>query len=128
MLEIFSTSDPRYSLSYSSGTSISAGTINTRAINSKNPCAEITLDRPREALLRPCTYPIIDFWGGIDKVIFNEPATIILWKDGTKTVVKAIDEPFDREKGFAMAVLKKMAGNKGNYFNKVKRWVKTDGE
>ena len=128
MLEIFSTSDPRYSLSYSSGTSISAGTIKTRAISSKNPCAEITLDRPREALLRPWTYPIIDFWGGIDKVIFNEPATVILWKDGTKTVVKAIDEPFDREKGFAMAVLKKMAGNKGNYFNKVKRWVKTDGE
>jgi len=26
---------------------------------------------------------------GIKKVIFNEPATIVLWDDGTKTVVKA---------------------------------------
>ncbi len=122
MLENFLTSNTAYFHGDLNATSISAGTI-----RSKNPCAEITLDRPRETLLRPWTYPIVDFWSGIDKVIFNEPATIILWKDGTKTVVKAIDEPFDREKGFAMAVLKKMAGNKGNYFNKVKRWVKTDG-
>lgn len=123
MLENFLTSNTAYSYEFSNGMSISAG-----AIRGKNPYAEITLDRPREMLLRPSADLIGDFWSGIDKVIFNEPATIILWKDGTKTVVKAVDEPFDREKGFAMAVLKKMAGNKGNYFNKVKRWVKTDGE
>jgi hypothetical protein len=123
MLENFLTSNTAYSYKFSNGTSISAGTI-----RDTNPCAEIILDRPREMILRPWTDPVVDFWSGIDKVIFNEPATIILWKDGTKTVVKAVDEPFDREKGFAMAVLKKMAGNKGNYFNKVKRWVKTDGE
>ena len=35
----------------------------------------------------------------IDKVIFNDPATIVFWKDGTKTVVKATNEKFDREKG-----------------------------
>lgn len=52
----------------------------------------------------------------IEKVIFNEPATIILWKDGTKTVVQAQDgEPFDKEKGLAMAFMKKVCGNKGNY-------------
>ena len=123
MLENFLTSNTAYFHGDLNATSISAGTI-----RSKNPCAEITLDRPREMILRPWADPVVDFWSGIDKVIFNEPATIILWKDGTKTVVKAVDEPFDREKGFAMAVLKKMAGNKGNYFNKVKRWVKTDEE
>lgn len=119
MLENFLTSNTAYSYGYSSGTSISAGTI-----RGTNPCGGISLSAPREMILRPWADTVIDFWSGIDKVIFNEPATIILWKDGTKTVVKAVDEPFDREKGFAMAVLKKMAGNKGNYFNKVKRWVK----
>ena len=38
----------------------------------------------------------------IKKVIFNDPATIILWLDGTKTVVKVIDEKFDPEKGLAV--------------------------
>ena len=46
----------------------------------------------------------------IKKVIFHDPATIILWLDGTKTVVKAHNEPFDPEKGFAMAVCKKLYG------------------
>ena len=44
----------------------------------------------------------------IKKVIFNPPATIVFWTDGTKTVVKAHDEPFDQEKGIAMALVKKM--------------------
>ena len=52
----------------------------------------------------------------IKKVIFNDPATIVYWHDGTKTVVKAQDgEPFDKEKGLAMAFMKKVCGNKGNY-------------
>lgn len=56
----------------------------------------------------------------IEKVIFNEPATIVYWKDGEKTVVKANDEPFDKEKGLAMAIAKKVYGNKGN-FNEIFR-------
>lgn len=47
----------------------------------------------------------------IKRVIHNAPATVILWKDGTKTVVKAHNEPFDQEKGFAMAVCKKLLGD-----------------
>lgn len=44
----------------------------------------------------------------IKKVIFNGPATIVLWNDGTKTVVKCSkNEEFDPEKGVAMAVWKK---------------------
>lgn len=58
----------------------------------------------------------------IDKVIFNAPATIVFWKDGTKTVVKAgKDEYFDKEKGLAMAISKKVLGNKGNYYNTFKK-------
>lgn len=59
----------------------------------------------------------------IKKVIFNSPATIVFWADGTKTVVKAENEDFDPEKGLAMAIAKKALGNKGSYFNKIKRWT-----
>jgi len=45
----------------------------------------------------------------IKEVIFNYPATIVCWKDGSKTVVKCgKDESFDREKAVAMCFLKKM--------------------
>ena len=53
----------------------------------------------------------------IKKLIFNPPATIVFWNDGTKTVVKCQNyEEFDPEKGLAMALFKKMHGNKGRYF------------
>jgi hypothetical protein len=60
----------------------------------------------------------------IKDVIFNAPATIVFWSDGTKTVVKATNELFDREKGLAMAIAKKFLGNKGNYFNTFKKYIK----
>ena len=48
----------------------------------------------------------------IQKVIFNNPATVILWKDGTKTVVKCNGrDTYDPEKGFAMAISKKVLGS-----------------
>ena len=59
----------------------------------------------------------------IKNVIFNPPATIVFWEDGTKTVVKCENEEFDPEKGMAMAISKKMLGNKGNYFNEFKKWI-----
>lgn len=59
----------------------------------------------------------------IKKVIFNNPATIVFWTDSTKTVVKAENEPFDREKGLAMAIAKKALGNRGNYYNEFKKWI-----
>ena len=60
----------------------------------------------------------------INKVIHNKPATIVFWEDGTKTVVKAQSENYDAEKGIAMAFMKRVYGNKGRYFNDVKKWVK----
>jgi len=107
---------------------------------------------------------------GIKKVIFNNPATIVLWTDGTKTVVKAraiktvkmakdiyykldvskitkyiglkpgqmykamykgemdsfiidIYDEFDPEKGLAMAIAKKVLGNKGSYYDEFKKWL-----
>lgn len=60
----------------------------------------------------------------IKKLIFNPPATIVFWNDGTKTVVKCQNyEEFDPEKGLAMAFFKKMHGNKGHYFEEIKKWT-----
>lgn len=54
----------------------------------------------------------------IKKVIFNNPATIVLWMDGSKTVVKCENyEVYDPEKGLALCIAKKALGNKGNYYN-----------
>lgn len=61
---------------------------------------------------------------GINRVIFNDPATIVIWNDGSKTVVKASNEPFDPEKGLAMAIAKKALGNKGNYYEIFKKYIK----
>lgn len=60
----------------------------------------------------------------IKSVTFNDPATIVFWKDGTKTVVKADNEAFDPEKGIAMAIAKKVLGNQGNYFNTIRKAIK----
>lgn len=61
----------------------------------------------------------------IVNVIFNSPATIVFWSDNTKTVVKAVDEPYDPEKGIAMAIAKKMMGdNKYEYYNVFLHWLK----
>ena len=62
----------------------------------------------------------------IKKVVFNDPATVILWDDDTKTVVKANNEEYDHEKGLAIAIAKKALGNKGNYYETIKKWVGKD--
>lgn len=53
-------------------------------------------------------------WGipDVDRIIFNPPATIVFWDDGTKTVVKCMeDQPYEKYAGFAMACMKKMFGS-----------------
>lgn len=60
----------------------------------------------------------------INKVIFNDPATIIQWNDGTKTVVKCSEgEKYDPEKGLAMAMSKRLLGNTGRYYETFKYWL-----
>lgn len=50
------------------------------------------------------------------KCVLNPPATILFWPDKTKTVVKCQNgDPWDPEKGIALAMLKKYFGNTGKY-------------
>lgn len=62
----------------------------------------------------------------ITNVVFNDPATIVFWEDGSKTVVKCNPDCdfYDPEKGLVMAMVKKIYGNKGSYFNEIKKWIK----
>lgn len=65
----------------------------------------------------------------VKTVIINPPATVIYWKDGSKTVVKCSDQDFDEgrmtpETGVVYAIAKKVLGNKGNYNDVLRRLVK----
>lgn len=61
----------------------------------------------------------------IKNVIFNDPATIVFWNDGTKTVVKCSeDDVFDPEKGLTMAIAKKIYGPTKD----LKKWLPKEEE
>ena len=61
----------------------------------------------------------------INNVIFNNPATVVYWKDGTKTVVKCQDDDkYSKQIGLAMCIIKKVCGNKGNYNDVFEKWCK----
>ena len=75
-------------------------------------------ERWSDAMFHP-EYVIIPAY---KRVIFNPPATIILWKDKTKTVVKCgPNDVYDPEKGLAMCLLKKLCGNDGIMFHRTIR-------
>lgn len=46
------------------------------------------------------------------RIIFNDPATIVFWTDGTKTVVKKheLDKKWDAEKALYAAIVKRFCG------------------
>lgn len=88
-------------------------------------CKREVVDR-MERIMANTTYGVLttlmkNF--AIDDVIFNDPATIVKWSDGTKTVVKAENEEFDPEKGLAMAICKRVLGNKYDYYDIFKKYV-----
>lgn len=65
---------------------------------------------------------LLEFYKGenptIKDVIFNPPATIVLWMDSTKTVVKcAKEDVYDKYTGLLLCIAKKFFGNTGKYNN-----------
>lgn len=56
------------------------------------------------------------------KVVFNGPATICVWPDGTKTVVKcSSDDEYDERAGLAACMLKHAYGNA--YLKAFDKWL-----
>lgn len=116
-----------------SSTSIAAGkadigtTINTINTIVKEYAADWKIE---EGNMKKVEYNAMFKRAKIKNVIFNDPATIVFWSDGTKTVVKCGENDiYDPEKGLAMAVSKKYLGtNKShsNYMDEFKKWLPKD--
>lgn len=69
----------------------------------------------------------VNGWLKIKKVVYNAPATIIFWNDGTKTIVKCQPgDAYSKETGLAMAIVKKACGNSPRYNKLFHRWVNGD--
>ena len=98
-----------------STSNVAAGTINNASVSTRKVAYNSMWKRTK-----------------IKNVIFNDPATIVLWSDGTKTVVKCGENDiYDPEKGLAMAVAKKYLGtNKShsNYMDEFKKWLPKEEE
>ena len=62
----------------------------------------------------------------LKKAIFHDPATIAIWSDGSKTVVKVHGEAYDREKGLAMCFAKKVLGEA--FHRTFREWCGGDAE
>lgn len=80
-----------------------------------------------KATLEYKAYPILPFTKcniKVEKVVFNNPATIVFWEDGTKTVVKCQDgDTYSKETGFVMCYLKKLLGNDNTFNKEITKWV-----
>ena len=58
----------------------------------------------------------------IEDVIFNDPATIVKWSDGTKTVVKcAKEDTYSKSAGLGLCIMKKLYGN--NFHSELNYWL-----
>lgn len=65
-----------------------------------------------------------DYLPRIEMVIFNDPATIIYWDDGAKTVVKCQPgDTFSAETGLMAAMLKRFMGNDNTYNKVINSWL-----
>lgn len=66
----------------------------------------------RNAILKP------------ERVIFHDPATIVYWNDGTKTVVKCDSrDSYSKEAGLAMCYMKKMLGSSRAFNDTLRKWT-----
>ena len=83
-------------------------------------------DRIMKDIHNSLTYQVyIEPYFKIKEVIFNDPATIVYWEDGTKTVVKCgKDDTYNKETGLALCFMKKALNNKGNYNNLFTKYIK----
>lgn len=64
----------------------------------------------------------------IKKVIFSGPATIVIWMDGTKTIVKCMEgDIYDQEKALMMCIMERLlGGSKMEVKRFFKKWIPED--
>lgn len=98
-------------------------------ITNDNGCTYMNHDDVIKFLSTWYRFKKVDDDSSISRVIFNNPATIILWADGTKTIAKTHgDDAFDPEKGFAVACAKKLLGNGDAFRMEFAKWAPVDKE
>lgn len=60
----------------------------------------------------------------IKNVYFNNPVTVVLWDDGTKTIVRCQDgDTYSKETGLALCMAKKAMGNNGKFNDIFHKWI-----
>lgn len=96
-------------------------------------CHDVVSDLSRTFLLNEYKKGLIEgreiVWKSIsvDRIIFNDPATIVFWKDGTKTVVKCQeDQTFNPYFGFCAAIAKKLYGSNSRLNRIVETYLEKD--
>lgn len=84
-------------------------------------CGPFALDRFRKLFnIKPREFIL----PAIKNVYFNPPATVVLWDDGTKTVVKCQDgDTYSKETGLALCMAKKAMGNSSKFNDIFKKWI-----
>lgn len=89
------------------------------------------LENDNSTVTKESLLPVKNLKGNVDivKVVYNDPATVVFWTDGTKTVVKCKEnDEFSKENGLALCIAKKALGNKGNFNNVFRKWCKEENE
>lgn len=65
----------------------------------------------------------------IKRVYFNDPVTVVIWADGTKTIVRCQDgDVYSKETGLALCIAKKALGNKGNFNDVFHKYIPEEEE
>lgn len=65
----------------------------------------------------------------IKKVYFNDPVTVVIWADGTKTIVRCQEgDVYSKETGLALCIAKKALGNKSNFNDVFHKWIPEEEE
>ena len=63
----------------------------------------------------------------IHQVIFSGSKTIVVWKDGTKTMVSCFEgDQYDRYAGFCAAIAKRIYGSTSNIKKTINRYTRKD--
>lgn len=86
-------------------------------MTAKKSDLEIAVDSIRTGLMR-MSLP------SIEKAIFNDPVTVVIWGDGVKTIVRCQEgDTYDRRTGVLLCCAKRLFGNTGRFNDEIARAV-----